>query len=274
VEILTSRQPSPSRDWLNPQLGYLKTAKARAKVRAWFKLQDFDKNVAAGRASLDRELHRLSVTDLAFDTLAQRFRYERLDDFLAALGRGDVTTAQVAGALQDVLKPEAREHEPAPLRLVPDKGAPGEVRILGVGNLLTTMARCCKPVPGDPVIGYITRGRGVSVHRRDCANVLRLSDENRARLVEVEWSAEGRETYPVDIEVEAYDRHGLLRDVTSILADAKLNVIAVNTVTDKHDHMAHMRLTLEIADIGQLSQVLNRIAQLPNVTEARRTRGG
>ena len=145
-----------------------------------------------------------------------------------------------------------------------------DVRIYGVGNLLTNMARCCKPAPGDQIIGFITRGRGVTIHRRDCKNILNMGEEKRSRLIEVEWSTGKTQTYPVDIEVLAVDRTGLLRDITSILANEKVNVIAVNTRSDPLDHSASMRLTVEIDDVDQLSRVLNRIGQLSNVMEAKR----
>lgn len=144
------------------------------------------------------------------------------------------------------------------------------MRIEGVGNLLTHMAQCCHPVPNDPIVGYITRGRGVTVHRRDCANILRLQNDERERIIEVDWGGQDEATYPVDISILAYDRSGLLRDITSVLASEKINVIGVNTHTDKKDHAAHMLLTVEIEDLTELSRVLSRIGQLPNVIEARR----
>jgi GTP pyrophosphokinase len=143
-------------------------------------------------------------------------------------------------------------------------------RIRGVGNLLTSLARCCNPVPNDPIIGYITRGRGVTIHRQDCGNILRLQGEERARLIEVDWGAPSSENYPVDISIEAYDRGGLLRDIAALLANEKINVTGVNTTTDPLDGIARMNLSLEISDISQLSRVLSQIGQLQNVVEARR----
>jgi len=270
VEVLTTRQGAPSRDWLNPGLGYLRTPRARAKVRHWFKQQDHDKNVAAGRASLDRELHRLGITGLNLDRLVQRFQLNSLDDLLAAIGAGDINSGQIAGAASELTAP-AREDSPVavPVRRA-ERRVPEGVRIEGVGNLMTHMARCCHPVPDDPVVGYVTRGRGVTIHRSDCPNILRLSGEDRERLLEVEWGGQSRQTYPVDIEVEAYDRPGLLRDITAILANDRINVMGVNTVTSRQDYIARMQLSLEIADIGQLSRVLGKIGQLPNVLEVRR----
>ena len=270
VEVLTTRQGVPSRDWLNPGLGYLRTPRARAKVRHWFKQQDHDKNVAAGRASLDRELHRLGITGLNFDRLVQRFQLNSLDDLLAAIGAGDINSGQIAGAASELTAP-ARDENPvvAPARRR-ERHVPEGVRIEGVGNLMTHVARCCHPVPDDPVVGYVTRGRGVTIHRSDCPNILRLKAEDRERLLEVQWGGQSRQTYPVEIEVQAYDRPGLLRDITNILANDRINVMGVNTVTSRQDYIARMQLSVEIADIGQLSRVLGKIGQLPNVLEARR----
>ncbi|HKK13279.1 MAG TPA: GTP diphosphokinase [Gammaproteobacteria bacterium] len=273
VEVLATRQNAPSRDWLNPELGYLRTPRARAKVRHWFKQQDRDKNVAAGRAALDRELHRLGISELSLDRLVQRFHANNPDDLLAAIGAGDITSAQIAGAAHELTAPPAEPAEELPRttgRPAARARAPEGLRIEGVGNLVTHLARCCKPVPEDPVVGYVTRGRGVTIHRSDCPNILRLSGADRERLLEVDWGGGERQVYPVDVEVQAYDRQGLLRDISAILANEKVNVMGVNTVTSKHDYIARMDLSLEISDIGQLSRVLGRISQLPNVLEARR----
>lgn len=269
VEILTTRQGAPSRDWLNAHLGFLKTSRARAKVRHWFRQQDYDKNVAAGRAVLDRELNRLGMGKCNWEQLAERLHYPDVSDMLAAIGNGDLSMAQLAGAANELALPGSEEFVPARPARGTDTSDTG-LRIEGVGNLLTQMARCCRPVPHDPIIGYITRGRGVSIHRRDCPNVLRLAAEERERLLEVDWGGVASEVYPVEIEILAYDRSGLLRDITSVLANEKINVIGVNTYTDKKDYAAHMRLTLEIRDIGELSRALGRISQLPNVVEVRR----
>ncbi len=272
VEILTARNGGPSRDWLNPHLGYLRTSRARAKVRQWFKQQDYEKNISAGRAALDRELRRLGITDLSLEKLAQWFHYQRLDDFLAAVGHGAVLSTQIAGAAHALVTPVVplEKAVPSPARPPREGGGPGEIHIQGVGNLMCHMAQCCKPVPEDAIIGYITRGRGVTIHRRDCPSVLRLDGENRARLIEVSWSSKTENAYPVDVHVEAFDRPGLLRDITSLLANEKINVLALTTYMDKHDLTARIELTIEITDIGQLSRVLDRIGQLPNVREVRR----
>ena len=271
VEILTARNASPSRDWLNTHQGYLATSRARARVRSWFKHQDFEHNISAGRDILDRELHRLGVSGLPVDRLAERLRQNSVDELLSGLGSGDVTTGQLAGAISDLV-PQEQVLRPRPARQPRKRaqGGGGDFTVQGIGNLLATPARCCNPVPQDPIIGYITRGRGVTIHRQDCGNILRLRGDDRARLITVEWGDTAEGGYLVDISVEAYDRSGLLRDITALLAHEKINLSGTQSATDERDRIAHMDLTLEITDIGQLSRVLNRISQLPNVISARR----
>jgi GTP pyrophosphokinase len=271
VEVLTTKQGIPSRDWLNSHLGYLKTSRAKSRVRQWFKQQDFEHNVATGRSILDRELHRLGITGLAVEKLAERFRYRPVDDFLAAIGRGDINTGQLAGAINELVPGHKKIATPRSRGTRKKQTqAPGGISISGVGNLMTTMARCCHPVPNDPIVGYITRGRGVTIHRRDCGNVLRLPGDDLDRLIEVEWGLASEQGYLTDISIEAYDRPGLLRDITAVLANEKINLNGVSTATDERDGIARMSLSLEITDIAQLSRVLTQISRLRNVVEARR----
>ncbi|GAB6043662.1 RelA/SpoT family protein [Endothiovibrio diazotrophicus] len=270
VEILTAKEGEPSRDWLNPHLHYLATSRAREKVRSWFRALDYDKNVAAGRTVLERELHRQGLK-VEQERIARRSRFPKLDDFLAALGRGDINSTQLSALLQEF----APRPEPA-LPTVDEHKArkfqrrPGAVEIQGVGNLLTQIAQCCRPAPGDPIVGYITHGAGVTIHRADCNNALHLASEQPERMIEVSWSDGGGDTYPVEIQVTAFDRQGLLRDVTGVFSDLKLNVLAVNTRTDESDYTAHMTFTVAVNDIAELGRVLDRIGALPNVREARR----
>ena len=270
VEVLTVKEGGPSRDWLSPHLGYLATSKARSKVGHWFKQQNYDASAAAGRDILEREFHRLGLADVNFEKLAARFGHARVDDFLAALGRGDIKPAQITSAVPELVEPAARAARPfiAP-RVVAGKKKPAGVNIQGVGNLLTRMAKCCNPVPGDAIVGFITRGQGVTIHRRDCANALRHHNENEERLIEVSWGARAGQTYPVEVEIAAHDRAGLLRDITGLLANEKINVLGVSTVTDRQE-VAHMTFTLEIPDIETLSRILALIDQIPNVLEVRR----
>ncbi|UCE77512.1 MAG: GTP diphosphokinase [Gammaproteobacteria bacterium] len=272
VEVLTGRKVAPSRDWLNPHLGYLKTSRARAKVRHWIKQQDRDINIAAGRSSLERELHRLGLSISGLPEVAERLKFPDADSMMAALGRGDLQTHQVVSAVMGL--GETGQEQPISFTRQARRPVQGKVRddfrILGVGNLLTQAARCCRPVPNDVIVGYITRGRGVTIHRRDCANILRLKDEDRDRLIDVEWGDSPDRLFPVDIQIQAYDRPGLLRDVSAVLANDKINVLGMHTRTDKKDLIATMELHAEVTDMGQLSRVLSRIGQLPNIIEVRR----
>jgi GTP pyrophosphokinase len=272
VEVLTGRHASPSRDWLNPHLGYLKTSRARSKVRHWIKHQDRDINIAAGRAALERELHRLGVSSGPLDAVAEKLNFADVDGMMVALGLGEMQLGQVVSTLMGLVEAETQEPLSVPWksRRSTKKADAKDFNILGVGNLLTNAARCCHPVPNDAIVGYITRGRGVTIHRRDCPNVLRLKEGDRDRLIDVEWGMLPERVFPVDIAIQAYDRPGLLRDVSSVLANDRINVLGVNTYTDKKDMIARMELHAEVTDIGQLSKILSRIGQLPNIIEVKR----
>ncbi|MBI3777457.1 MAG: GTP diphosphokinase [Gammaproteobacteria bacterium] len=270
VEILTVKKGGPSRDWLSPHLGYLQTSKARTKVQHWFREQNFETSVAEGRATLEREFHRLGIADVNYEKLAQRFESGGTDDFLAAVGRGEIKPAQIMTAVQEFAGHALRETRAVPVTRAPvAPRAPAGVTIRGVGNLLTRTAKCCNPLPGDPIVGFITRGQGVTIHRQNCPNALRHHAENDERLIEVSWGAAAGQTYPVEVELIAYDRPGLLRDITSLLANEKINVLGVSTVTDRNQ-AAHMTFTLEIPGIETLSRILALLDQIPNVLEVRR----
>jgi GTP pyrophosphokinase len=222
---------------------------------------------------LERELHRLGLEDVNLEALAARSRFPRLPEFLAAIGRGDITGGQIAGLLRDRLLPA--DDDPEQLkrhsrrRKTTGRGEE-DIQIYGVGNLLTRIARCCQPAPGDSVIGFITRGEGVTIHRRDCRNVQRLEETSPQRLIDVSWADETGQLYAIDITVEAYDRRGLIRDISSLLNNEGINVTAVNTQTDPADEVARMVLSVEVGDVGQLSRVMDRIAGLRNVRDVHR----
>ena len=269
VEVLTTKSGNPSRDWLNPQLGYLNTSRARAKVRHWFKLQDHDQNIASGREALEKDLKRLNIHNINHKSLAEHFKFDQVDDFYASVGRGDITSTQIATRCQSL----SQQEQPAETtfeKKSKKRSQQGEVIIEGVGNLLTNMARCCSPAPGDPIIGYITQGAGVTIHRRDCNNILKMPDTRRARLINVEWGGEPHELYPVDIRLETIDRQNLLRDVLNVLSNEKINVSAVHTQSNKKNNTAHMELTIEVSGVSQLSKILNRLGQLNNIIEISR----
>jgi len=266
VEVLTVKQGGPSRDWLSPHLGYLHTSKARTRVSHWFREQNLETSIAEGRAVLEREFHRLGIGDVNYEKLANRFQFNRVDDFLAAAGRGDIKPAQIMTAVQEFAGLALKETRPVPAPRAPAATRqPAGVTIQGVGNLLTRTAKCCNPLPGDPIVGFITRGQGVTIHRQNCPNALRHHDEHDERLIEVSWGAEAGQAYPVEVEITAYDRAGLLRDITSLLANEKINVLGVSTVTDKN-LTAHMIFTLDIPNLEILSRILALLDQIPNVT--------
>jgi GTP pyrophosphokinase len=267
VEIIAAKTAQPSRDWLSPQSGYLASPRNRNKVRAWFRKQDESQNKTEGRAILEREIQRLGVAMPPIPELLAELKLASAEDLHAALGLGELSGAQLAGAIQRLAR-AAKPEEPTRGR----PAAPPEpgVEIQGIGDLLSTYARCCKPVPPEPIVGYITVGRGVSIHSQSCANLARLASRAPARVLPVSWGTEGGRHFPVDIEIEAFDRRGLVRDVSAVLADEKISIRSMNTVTDSRDHVARMQIGIEIGGLPQLSRTLARIAQLPNVVSARR----
>ncbi|MBF0257050.1 MAG: bifunctional (p)ppGpp synthetase/guanosine-3',5'-bis(diphosphate) 3'-pyrophosphohydrolase [Gammaproteobacteria bacterium] len=277
VEVLTVKEGGPSRDWLSPHLGYLKTSRARNRVRQWFRQQDYDQHLAIGKASLEREIERLGLERPDLQEIAQKFNFKKGDDLLAAIGSGEVSPVQVANSFGKRVKPQQQaEVELAIRKPKPkSKGKPGKNRsavvLDGVGELMYVMARCCKPVPCDPIVGFITRGRGVTVHRADCPVVRKLPEQDQARLIRADWSEqEASELYPVDILVTAGDRRGLLRDISAIFSNEEVDVLGVASQSNRKKDLADFRFTVEVAGMGQLSRVLDKIAQLPDVMAVRR----
>lgn len=274
VFILTSKNnPAPSRDWLNPNLGYLHTTRARAKVTHWFKQQNRERNVTDGRAIIDDEFRRLSLHDVALGELAAKVNYHSAEDMFAAIGAGDLRPAHVANIAQQMLEPKTEQLD---LKLTTQRRKPydteSDIQIVGVGKLKTQVAKCCKPLPGDAIGGYITIGRGVTVHRQDCLTFLNLQKVEPNRIIEVSWGGEQASVYPVDIEIEAYDRSGLLRDITQVLSSSKSDVLSLNTLTNRDDNTATMIVTVEISSLEQLARLLAQIRNLPNIIDVRRKR--
>ncbi|MEM9301238.1 MAG: bifunctional (p)ppGpp synthetase/guanosine-3',5'-bis(diphosphate) 3'-pyrophosphohydrolase [Pseudomonadota bacterium] len=266
VEVLTGKEPDPSRDWMVPSLGYLKTSRARSKVRLWFRKADHDQNVADGRDHLDRELKRLGLSTADLGDLPERFNKHDLEGVYEGVGTGEITAGQIANALQNTSEPKNA------LSLAPARPAPvggGQILIEGVGNLATTLAKCCSPVHGDPIVGYITRTRGVSVHREDCPNVAQLLKEESGRMLDVAWAG-GAGAYQADVIVQALDRPGLIRDIGNLLANLRIDVLQMNSQVDSSTGEAEVRLRLRVRDFEQLSFVLSRLAAMPNVFECRR----
>jgi len=255
VEVMTGKSSKgPSRDWLNAHLGYVHTSHARGKIRQWFKRQERDENIARGHEMLEKELHRLGVTmaDVQQDLL-KLFHCDDLEDFLQRTGYGEISTHQIAKRLAPIIQPEEIAVPPpeAPARATYTTS----VRVLGTGDLLTRLARCCNPVPGDDIIGYVTRGEGVSIHRGDCPNILHAGE--RERLVEVEWGQRGH-LYPVAVRIEAWDRVGLLRDVSTMVALERVNMVGVHT-QEQEDGLITIFVTLETTGIEQLTRLLSKL---------------
>jgi GTP pyrophosphokinase len=274
VEILTAKLPDPSRDWLSPHHGYLNTSRAKDKVRAWFQRIAHDANVTVGRGMLERELKRLALGQAELARLPAHFHLKSHDDLLVALALGEVTPGQVSRVLLEAAQPSppAPSLPPVTTRArTPDQSA---LSIEGIGNLLTTLARCCQPLPGDSVRGFVTRGRGVSVHRADCASLARLRRRDPDRVIEVDWGRAATQAYEIDIELRGYDRKGLQKDVTGVISNVSVHIIASASRMFAQTGEVEMRFTLRVRDFEQLSTLLGKLAALPNVVDVRRVGTG
>jgi guanosine-3',5'-bis(diphosphate) 3'-pyrophosphohydrolase len=262
--MTAKRARGPSRDWLNPHLGYVKTSHSKEKIRQWFKKQERTENIENGRALLDKELQHLGLKNIDRDELAKSFKYDSLDDFLAAIGYGEVTTHQIALKI-------AAQQEPSrgTARVALAKPSLSAIQVLGVGDLLTQIAGCCHPVPGDKIVGYITRSRGVTIHRQDCYNV--VNESEKERLVPVEWQPTDSR-YSVNVQVEGWDRVGLMRDITTIVAEEKVNIASVQ-MQNHDDHTVTLYFTLETEGLAQLSRLLFKVEGVRGVINVARIGG-
>ena len=266
VEIMASKGTrAPSRDWLNQNLGYIKTTHARSKIKQWFTKQERTENVERGREILDKFMRHLGIKFTEREKISKLFSYDTIDEFYAALGYGGVTTQQIASRLAPE-QPEVVK----PTGTTPAKVSTSSIRVLGAGDMLTSLAQCCNPVPGDEIIGFVTRNRGVSVHRKDCINI--INEEEKERLIEVDWGQTGT-TYPVSVVVDAFNRVGLARDITVVVAAEKVNIANMN-VSEKPDQQAMISITIDIEDLGQLSRVLSRIEGVRGVINVTRAGEG
>jgi Guanosine polyphosphate pyrophosphohydrolases/synthetases len=269
VEIVTGKQLNPSRDWLAPSLGYLASPRNRSKVRAWFRKLDEEQNRQQGKQILERELQRLAIHSVTLPELIGEFDFTTADQLYQAIGEGEINVAQIIGAVQRRAKPQEL---PLPIarRPVASPKETSGITIEGVGDLLSSFARCCGPVPPEGIVGYITMGRGVSIHRDDCASFRRLQATHPERVIAVEWGKQGERAFPIDVSVRAFDRRGLVRDISAVLADSKINIQAMNVVTDEREGMAEIVLRITVRDLEELSRMLGRIQGLSNVVSARR----
>ncbi|MEO8748099.1 MAG: bifunctional (p)ppGpp synthetase/guanosine-3',5'-bis(diphosphate) 3'-pyrophosphohydrolase [Rhodanobacter sp.] len=274
IEILTAKVAEPSRDWLSPHHGYLSTPRARAKVRAWFRHVALDANLAVGRGMLERELKRLGLVHADITDLPAQLHVKNHEELLVALALGEVTSGQIARAMQDAAQPQAQPvHLPSPAARAPapDHGA---LSIDGIGNLLTALARCCQPLPGDAVRGYITKGRGVTVHRADCGSLARLALRDPDRVIDVAWGAVGTRAYEVEIVVRGYDRKNMQRDVTDVVSNSNARIVSSASRMFADRGELEVRFTLRVHDFEQLSVLLDKLMALPNVIDARRVSAG
>ncbi len=265
IEIVSSKSPrGPSLDWLNPNLGFVRTTHARTKIRQWFNKQEKTESIERGKQILDKELRRLGI-QTERQALAEMFNYQNLDDFIAAVGNGNITSHQIV--LKLAAQEEKEEEVPAPV--VPAQTVPASVRVLGVGDLMTSIAQCCHPVPGDKIIGYITRSRGVTIHRQDCQNV--INEDEKERLIPVEW----RQTdlnYPVKIQVDAWDRVGLMRDISTLVAEQKVNITSMD-LSNGNGEQIMISLDLQTKGLAQLSDILKKIDTVKGVVSVSRIGG-
>jgi GTP pyrophosphokinase len=263
VEIITAKgSRGPSRDWLNPNLGFVHTAHAREKIRQWFRRQQREENIVRGRELVERALKRLNVDGVKLDDLAADFKYDKVDDFLAAVGYGDINPDEIGRHVLSGAEEQRKDTTTSTPQIARPSTPMGGLRVLGVGDLLTRVCRSCNPVPGDNIIGYITRGRGVTVHRADCASV--INEDEKDRLVTVDWSDSDQHVFPVTVRLEAWDREGLVRDVTAILADEKINIIALSAVVHK-DQTATVWTTVEVPRLDRLSRIMSRLESIRDV---------
>ncbi|TDQ57617.1 GTP pyrophosphokinase [Mesocricetibacter intestinalis] len=281
VDIITQKNPNPSRDWLNPNSGFTHTAKARSKILAWFKKQDRDKNIPAGKELLDSEISRLGISLKQVEQYAlPRYNLKNIDDLYNGVGSGDIRLNQLMNFLQNkLIKPSAQETDQEILRHVSSKSAnnlqqksepKGYVIVEGVGNLMHHIARCCQPIPGDNIVGYVTMGRGISIHRRDCEQFQDLQAAHPERVVESVWGEGHSAGFHLSIRIIASDRSGLLRDVTTVLANEKISVLGVSTRLDSKKQLATMDLEIELKNVEMLSKILQRLSSLEDVIEAKR----
>jgi GTP pyrophosphokinase len=231
-------------------------------VQHWFKSRAREENIDAGRHLLEKEFKRLALTSVDYQRIAKTVQFATVEDMFAVVGSGEMSSGHVLNAAQGLVGKLADR------QVQPSEDYPDQVEVQGAGNLPTHIAGCCNPLPGDTIAGFITRGNGVSIHRADCARILSSADSTEARIIEVEWGVAPPESYEVDVVIEAYDRHGLLRDITGLFASARINVLSINTITNKQSNSATMRLHVEVPSLASLSKLLERIDRLKNVVSA------
>ena len=274
IEVLTGKEPNPSRDWMHPGLGYVHSSRARATIHSFFKKQDRDKNLAAGKELLERELQRAHLPAKVPNEAFEKFNLQTLDDLYTAVGAGDVRVMQVINFIHHLQEPPAPEPEISPKvktrKTAAGSGKKDAVVVQGVGHLMSQLANCCKPVPGEAILGYITQGRGVSVHKESCDQLQHLLSQHPERQIEVNWSQELKVGFETGIDIFCHDRTGLLRDITTVLANENVPLLGVNSLSDKNRQTALITISIEVQDLDTVSKVLTRLRQLKGVTDAKR----
>jgi len=278
VSIITAKAGGPSLDWLDVHKGYVRSRRARSRIQHWFRHENRDETIAHGRAILERELDRMNLSDVSYEQLAKQIGVDDTHEMFFKLVDGSIKPGRAAVIAQRILKPEAENDEPS--QEVSFKGgrvtgAGGDnksanLTIQGVSDLMTNLARCCEPVPGDRVLGFVTRGTGITIHRETCPNILYQQHKSSERVVEVNWGQDVEQTYPMTIQINAFDRKGLLKDVSTVFADEKINVLELSTRTEPKDHSVHMEVLVEVASLEKMSKLLAKLDQLPNVLSVRR----
>jgi GTP pyrophosphokinase len=274
VEVITVKEGGPSRDWLNPELGYLVSHRGRTKVRQWFKSLELEADIASGRATIEAELKREGFGDkrlLNLEDVAREAGIPKLDDFFAAVAHGDLNTRQIQHAIRataKLLEAPPADEDVVVARQSKAAGSGSGILIVGVDKLMTGLGKCCKPAPPDPIIGFVTRGKGITIHRQSCPNVVRMRVASPERLITADWGTARDEVFPVDIEVEAIDRQGLLRDISEVFSREKINVTAVNTLSK--NMQARMFFTVEVQSLGQLKRALQLVEEVKGVLSAGR----
>jgi len=276
VSVVTSKTGGPSLDWLDPHKGYVRTRRARAGIQHWFRHENREETITHGRTILDRELDRMNVSDVNREQLAKRLNVEDAQELFFKMVDGSIKPGRAAAIAQRMLKPSSiDDDEQIEIsfrggRAANDDVKPSGMTILGVTDLMTTLAKCCQPVPGDGVLGFVTRGTGITIHRELCPNILYQKHNAGDRVIEVDWGNDQERVYPMTVLINAFDRKGLLRDVSTVFADEKVNVLEMNTRTDAKDQSVQMESLVEVTSFEAMSRLLAKLDHLPNVLSVKR----
>ncbi|MET1254170.1 GTP diphosphokinase [Aliikangiella maris] len=273
IEILTSKSGGPSRDWLSEHHGYVKSSRARNKIYQWFRHQDKDKNIAAGKALLDKEIHKHNLKNVDMLKLAKHFNYNKEEELFAGIGVGDKGLQLVINAIRNIQKippPVDRDTVIKNPANVTKRSASSDILVEGVGNLLTRIAGCCKPVPGDDIAGYVTHSRGIMIHRADCHYLLASQNNSPEKILQVEWTNSLNKSYLIDLLIKAYDRKGLLSDITMLMADEKVSVTYLNTHVNKQRLMVVIKIQIEVPSLATVDRIMSRVEKLPTIVSVQR----